>query len=46
MIERMARAILFGIVGTVVGFYAVVFILDGIYSLQHGMIATCGESFL
>jgi hypothetical protein len=36
MIVRIARAILFGLVGAVVGFYVVVFITDGIFSMQHG----------
>jgi hypothetical protein len=45
MIERIARAIVFGIVGAAVGFYVVVFIADGIYSLQNGTDPSVGCVF-
>jgi hypothetical protein len=45
MIERIARAIVFGFLGTVVGFYAVVFIADRIYSFRHGNDPSVGGVF-
>jgi hypothetical protein len=36
MINRIVRAVAFGFIGTIVGFYAVGLIAQGIYSIQYG----------